>query len=164
MARLRSQVRIPARDYKIVTLCFDSSAIRLRSKELKHLILTTGSPGFKGQHAFKVKYFQKKIIINKTVQFTSSLSSFSSFRLERDFFLGVCKNVIKQVLTTVAVRLEYQTLEFRTYYYYFLLNEVIVYPMSTLTLLRADFLTPIQLSVRSECYLCYQFSLVLCTT
>ena len=29
----------------------------------------------------------------------------------------------------------------------------IVYPMSTLTLLRADFLTPIQLSIRSECYL-----------
>ena len=29
----------------------------------------------------------------------------------------------------------------------------ILYPMSTLTLLRANFLTPIQLSVRSECYL-----------
>ena len=34
----------------------------------------------------------------------------------------------------------------------FFLNGVIVYPMSTLTLFRADFLTPIQLSVRSECY------------
>ena len=29
----------------------------------------------------------------------------------------------------------------------------LVYPMGTLTLLRADFLTPIQLSVWSECYL-----------
>ena len=36
---------------------------------------------------------------------------------------------------------------------FFLLNRVLVYSMSTLTLLRADFLTPFQLSVRSECYL-----------
>ena len=34
-----------------------------------------------------------------------------------------------------------------------LLNGVLVYPLSTMTLLRVDCLTPIQLSVRSECYL-----------
>ena len=35
----------------------------------------------------------------------------------------------------------------------FLLNRVKVYPLSTMTLLRVDCLTLIQLSVRSECYL-----------
>ena len=35
----------------------------------------------------------------------------------------------------------------------FLLNRFIAYPLSTMTLLKADCLTPIQLSVRSECYL-----------
>ena len=38
--------------YKIVTLCFDSLAIRLRSKDLKHLMLT---PGFKGWHFLQSK-------------------------------------------------------------------------------------------------------------
>ena len=35
----------------------------------------------------------------------------------------------------------------------FLLNRAKVYPLSTMTLLRADCLTPIQLLVRFECYL-----------
>ena len=37
--------------------------------------------------------------------------------------------------------------------YIFLLNGVIANPLSTMTLLRSDCLTPIQLSLRPECYL-----------
>ena len=46
----------------------------------------------------------------------------------------------------------------------FLLNRVIVYLLSTVTLFRADCLTPIQLFIRSECYLynvrnlCYKWA------